>query len=374
MSDKVFNVFDLDIPEVIEPTPVEDKFESAFKFCILGLGQGGSKIAEAFYDMGYRRVFVANTSQQDLSKIKLPDDCKLHMDMGEGGAGKNRMNGVKAAKQYQQDLFDKMHDRFGTEADKILIVFGAGGGTGTGAAPMAIKIAREFAMSVLKHPRPARSSVGVLMTLPKQDEGAAVFANAHASVTQMLTMAERKMLAPLVVFDNSRLTALLPDVPVAKFYHTANRFMLAPLHVMNLLAGTPSEYASFDKSDFETVLNAGLAVFGLSTIPDTSSKTSISARLKDNFYVNLLSSDFDLSTSTHAAVLAAGSNDVMEEVPQTYIDYAFETVGRKVMENAMLHQGIYEVPVGVLTVYSAVSGLKFPVTRLQQLKLAGHVQ
>ena len=72
---------DVSIPEIPLPVTekkvdeVKDECEAAFKFAFIGAGQGGSRIAEAFYNLGYRKLAAINTAQQDLNTIKL--DNKL---------------------------------------------------------------------------------------------------------------------------------------------------------------------------------------------------------------------------------------------------------------------------------------------------------
>ena len=63
------------IPIPIAPEPKEeknkDKCDVSFKFAFVGAGQGGSRIAEAFHNLGYRKLSAINTAQQDLNTIEL---------------------------------------------------------------------------------------------------------------------------------------------------------------------------------------------------------------------------------------------------------------------------------------------------------------
>jgi len=65
----------VDIPDIPLPSEgppadkVEDKFDSAYKFAIVGIGQGGSRLAETSWKLGYSRVAVINTASQDLKSI-----------------------------------------------------------------------------------------------------------------------------------------------------------------------------------------------------------------------------------------------------------------------------------------------------------------
>ena len=70
---------DIIMPDILIPPPqkdetkkvIEDEVDVAFNFAFLGAGQGGSRIAENFYKLGYRRTAVINTAQQDLNSIDL---------------------------------------------------------------------------------------------------------------------------------------------------------------------------------------------------------------------------------------------------------------------------------------------------------------
>jgi hypothetical protein len=53
----IVNLPDIPMPQEVEDTSVvKDECEGAFKFAFIGAGQGGSRIAEAFWKLGYRRV------------------------------------------------------------------------------------------------------------------------------------------------------------------------------------------------------------------------------------------------------------------------------------------------------------------------------
>ena len=84
---------DISVPDMLLPAPVQaaekneikDVCDVAFNFAFVGAGQGGSRMAEAFHHLGYRKLAAINTAQQDLNSIML--DNKLCI--GEGGAGKD---------------------------------------------------------------------------------------------------------------------------------------------------------------------------------------------------------------------------------------------------------------------------------------------
>ncbi len=109
MYDESFDISmeDLMIPEVQEEATsksniVEDRVEGAFKFCFLGAGQGGSRIAESFNKKGYERVAVINTAEQDLNTISV----KNKLLIGEGGAGKDPTVAKRLYAEKENDIVD----------------------------------------------------------------------------------------------------------------------------------------------------------------------------------------------------------------------------------------------------------------------------
>ena len=85
---------DIALPDILLPPQieedktkkvVEDERLVSFKNAFIGSGQGGSRIAETFHSLGYRRIAAINTAQQDLNTISLENK----LCFGEGGAGKD---------------------------------------------------------------------------------------------------------------------------------------------------------------------------------------------------------------------------------------------------------------------------------------------
>ena len=94
----------IDLPDVEVGTKAEgpafvvepDAKEVAVKFGIIGAGQGGNRLADTFYQIGYRRVCAINTTPQDFLGLSLPTDRQRVLEASEGGAGKDPDIGKKA--------------------------------------------------------------------------------------------------------------------------------------------------------------------------------------------------------------------------------------------------------------------------------------
>ena len=100
----------------------------SFKFAFVGAGQGGSRIAESFHKLGYRKLSAINTAQQDLNTIRLENKLCI----GDGGAGKDPTVAEALYATKKEDVLDFMYDSFGEDVDRIFICAGAGGGSGSG--------------------------------------------------------------------------------------------------------------------------------------------------------------------------------------------------------------------------------------------------
>ena len=121
----------IDLPDIPLPDdePIEDAIkdtfeDAAFNFAIVGVGQGGSRLAESFWNLGYRRVGVINTAKQDLSLISVPEENKLLI--GDGGAGKNPDAADEVFRTRYEDILDFLKRTFGSGYERILVCAGAG--------------------------------------------------------------------------------------------------------------------------------------------------------------------------------------------------------------------------------------------------------
>ena len=107
-SDNISNsdIVDLELPSIPEAL-IEEKIEIkdrdvvGFKFGFIGAGQGGGKIVESFHQVGYARVGVINTADQDLASVNIPHKFKFGEQQG---AGKDRSVAKKAFINQREDV------------------------------------------------------------------------------------------------------------------------------------------------------------------------------------------------------------------------------------------------------------------------------
>src|SRR5699024_1661051 len=110
---------------------------------VIGVGGGGSNAINHMFQQGIDGVdfVVCNTDAQALENSPVPTKVQLGMNLTEGlGAGANPEVGEQAALESFEDLKALLD----TNTKMAFITAGMGGGTGTGAAPVIAKQARDM--------------------------------------------------------------------------------------------------------------------------------------------------------------------------------------------------------------------------------------
>ena len=362
---------DIVMPDILIPPPqkkdetkkiVKDEVDVAFNFAFLGAGQGGSRIAENFYKLGYRRTAVINTAPQDLNSINLENK----LCFGDGGAGKAPEVATQAYQEKSEDISDFMKRSFGDNVDKIFVCAGAGGGTGAGSVVPAVRSAME-----VQAKSSSSKKVGVILALPKASEGKRVNANAANTLNQVYDLVEQGIVSPLILIDNEKIGELYPNLVVSEFWNVANQSMAGLFHLFNHTAAKDSSYSSFESNDYRQVLDSGLIVFGASPVTEWKDSVSIARAVRENLRNNLLSGGIDLSTGNSAAAIIIGGTEQLNTIPQSYLDEAFDQLSRMLMPNSVVHRGIYSGDKAALNVFSSIGGLARPQEKISQLKKLG---
>jgi len=358
---------DFEIPEEVDES-VESTHNGSLEVALIGSGQGGSRLAEAFYRLGYKKCLVVNTAKHDLHHIDVPEDQKFHMAIDTAGAGKNMDTGSGAAKQHEQEIYNSMLKIFG-KTDRILVTVGAGGGTGGGSCETLVALAKKYLTYI--GISDVEKKVGVMAAMPTAGECASpnVAKNATSLLTNLAELADTKQISPLIVVDNDKIKKLYPRLTVKKFWPTVNSTIAGLYHTFNVITTHSSAYTTFDPADYDSILSLhGCMIMGCTTVKDPSSATGISGALKSNLEKTLLAGGFDLSTAKGVGAVVVGGEDIFENVEglMDSIEYGFDTVANLV-GNALVHRGIYEMGSGRLRVYTLVCGLDKPSQRIQEL-------
>jgi cell division GTPase FtsZ len=349
---------------------VVDRIKGSTRYAWVGTGQCGGRLVKSFYDLGYKKVLAVNTTHHDLDLLDIPEKQKLLMDVGSKGAGKDMERGKEAVQQYLQEILHLARQTFGTQVDRIMVCFGAGGGTGSGSVRGLIEIVKRYARYVgLGNPD---KKVGVVMTLPTVGEASSplIAENAYKAASEMSQMAAAGEISPLIFIDNDKINKMYPGMTVKAFWPSINSTVATLFDIFNRVSALSSQYTSFDPSDYNSIMGCGgCTIMGLTKVNKFSDKFALSQAMKRNLEKTLLASGFDLSTAKRAGCIVVAGRKLMASVKglQDNIDYAFDNLS-EITGEATIHRGIYEDGRESLRVYTVIGGMETCAPRLEELK------
>ena len=225
---------------------------------VIGVGGGGSNAINYMHSKGIKGVdfVVCNTDSQALENSKVENKIQLGISLTEGlGAGANPEIGEKAA----VDSFDDLKKMLETNTKMVFITAGMGGGTGTGAAPVISKLAKE--MDIL--------TVGIV-TMPFQFEGKIREEQAKKGIDKL-----KNEVDALIVINNNKLRDIYGNLGFKEGFAKADEVLAtASKGIAEVI--THHYTQNIDLKDAKTVLsNSGNAIMGSSTA--SGSKRSIEA-------------------------------------------------------------------------------------------------
>lgn len=368
---------EFEVPD-IEDSEVTDTSGGSTLTAFIGSGQGGSRLAKAFYDIGYTKAIVLNTTRKDLDPVEFPEKQKYLMQIEkEGGAGKDMAVGARAAELHESNIKRLMESIIGPKVDQIEICIGAGGGTGAGSVMRLIQMAKEY---VEYHVRDEQGNtvlpgerVGVILALPTRGEAmsATVRANAKAVTEELFALAKNKNISHLIIMDNDRIDRMMGKFVTGKTYWPSINKQIAGLfHVFNQVSNQASEYTSFDPADYQSIIRAGgCCIMGTNLVKDFGDREKVISAIKNNLEKTLLATGFDLKTAKMAGVIAVAGGTILSETIGLMgtINEGFDMFSELLGKEANLHRGIYEGTKDKLVVYTIVSGLDICHQRIAQL-------
>ena len=212
---------------------------------VIGVGGGGSNAINHMFQQGIKGVdfVICNTDSQALQNSGVPNKIQLGVNLTEGlGAGANPEIGESAAVESLEDI-RRMLD---TNTKMVFITAGMGGGTGTGAAPVIAKMAKE--MDIL--------TVGIV-TIPFQFEGKMRNEQAQQGIEKL-----RKHVDSLIVINNNKLREVYGNLGFKAGFSKADEVLsTASRGIAEVI--THHYTQNIDLRDAKTVLsNSGTAIMG----------------------------------------------------------------------------------------------------------------
>ena len=274
-----------DLIDIIETCPTMTPIQSMIK--VIGIGGGGCNAVNYMFREKVEgcSFIVCNTDRQALDGSPVP--VKIHIGDNALGAGTDPAKGRKAALE-AHDQIEKVV--LGEDTQMLFITAGMGGGTGTGAAPIIAKMAKD--KGVL--------TVGVV-TLPFENEGENAMSRAIDGIHELV-----KNVDSLLIINNEKLYDFFGSHLVHEAFPKADEVLSTAVKGITEIISRPG-YINVDFEDIKTMMrNSGMALMGCGT---GSGKNRIEDAVKGALQSPLLN-DFDLKTAKSLLInITCGKND-----------------------------------------------------------------
>ena len=257
---------------------------------VIGVGGGGSNAVNHMFTQHIKGVdfVICNTDSQALENSPIPNKIQLGANLTSGlGAGANPDVGAKAA----QESIEEIQQMLNTQTKMVFITAGMGGGTGTGAAPIIAKIAKD--MDIL--------TVGIV-TMPFQFEGRMRSKQAQIGIDTL-----RNNVDSLIVINNNKLREVYGNLGFKAGFSKADEVLsTAARGIAEVI--THHYKQNIDLHDAKTVLsNSGTAIMGSAKEEGTNRAKNAIIKALDSPLLN----DNKITGAKNVLLLiVSGSNEV----------------------------------------------------------------
>lgn len=253
---------------------------------VLGVGGGGCNAVNYMYSQGIKgcSFAVCNTDAQALRCSPVP----IQIQMGRGlGAGTNPINGRNAAIESQDEIRRVIID---SNTKMLFITAGMGGGTGTGAAPVIAKMAKDKGILTV-----------AVVTLPFLNEGNEALSKALDGVHEL-----EKNVDSLLLINNEKLHEYFGNQLLQDAFPQADEVLATAVRgIVEII--NKRGHINVDFKDVETMMrDSGMALMGCGV---GSGEDRIEKAVKAAFESPLLN-DFDLKTAKKVLInITCGKNE-----------------------------------------------------------------
>jgi cell division protein FtsZ len=301
MKDK--NIIEFDMPKLEFDLPRDHN--SIIK--VIGIGGGGSNAVNHMFNQGIIGVdfIVCNTDRQALDISPVPYKIQLGAQLTDGrGAGMLPEVGMAAA----NENIEEIRELFSKNTKMVFVTAGMGGGTGTGAAPVIAKVAKDLGIL----------TVGIV-TIPFNFEGRKRRQQAEEGLNKM-----RENVDTLLVINNERLREFGKNMSLsAAFSYADDILTVAARGIAEVISVTG--VINVDFNDVNTVLrNSGHAIMGSAAAEgEDRALEAVKAALTSPLLM-----DNDIAGARYVLLnITYGSNQVMMDEITEITDYIQEAAG-----------------------------------------------
>jgi cell division protein FtsZ len=240
------NDVDNDLRKIIE--------EIQAKILVIGVGGAGNNAITRLNQTGIvgAITLAANTDAQQLLYSKSHKKMLLGRELCRGlGAGNDPQIGAEAAEESSETLKGIL-----SQVDMCFIVCGLGGGTGTGAAPVISRIAKNLGVLTVS-----------ICTLPFEVEGRVKAQNAKEGLRRLYESSDTTIVVP-----NEKLIEIVPDLSLKEAFLVADEILIRAVTGLTELINRPGD-VNVDFADVRRVLGeGGAAIIGLGESSSTDNR------------------------------------------------------------------------------------------------------
>ena len=220
---------------------------------VIGVGGGGNNAVNHMYRKGIKGVdfIVCNTDLKALGSSPVPD--KLQLSNTGLGVGGRPAKARKAAEERETEI----QEIFQQNTKMVFITAGMGGGTGTGAAPVIARMAKEIKLEAEDPDDPEQILVVAVVTTPFLYEGYRRVQQAQEGVNEL-----RKYVDSILVINNEKLRSYGNLVMTDAFAMANDVLLTAVKGIAEII--TLNAYVNIDFCDVYTVMeHSGTALMGI---------------------------------------------------------------------------------------------------------------
>ena len=301
---------------------------------VIGVGGGGNNMVSWLHRKGVKgaEIIACNTDKQHLEITSADKKFLIGKDLTRGlGCGGFPERGAEAAKETMQEIKESLK-----EADMVFVCAGMGGGTGTGAAPVVAKVAKETGAIVIG-----------TCTMPFKIERARID-KAEFGLSQL-----RQVSDTVIVIDNNRLVQIAGNLPIEQAFAVANELVSTMIKGIVETIAVPS-LVNLEYADVKAIMtNGGVAAIGVGS-SDTNNR--VEEAVQGALNNPLL--DISYKGATGALIHVSGGPDMTLDE----INRIGELVTESLDDDANVIWGarVAEHMKGKITVMTIITGVKSP--------------
>lgn len=267
---------------------IEPEIETFARIRVVGVGGSGNNAINHMINSKVKGVeFIAvNTDAQDLHRSLAKRKIHIGKNLTRGlGAGMNPELGKRAGEETRQEIQEALQG-----SDMVFITCGMGGGTGTGAAPVVAKIAKEIGALTI-----------AVVTRPFSFEGAQRKDIAERGLADL-----KKEVDAFIIIPNDKLLAIAEVNMSAKAaFALADEILRQAVEGVSDIITTPGEINT-DFNDIKTVMEgAGPALMGIGVAEGDGRATEAARKA-----VNSPLLDVSIAGAKGVLFVVAGSDDL----------------------------------------------------------------